>query len=90
MGTNLKPLPKKEILLTNHHAIVLACWFTGIKYVKKLFKRLEARSGQLTAKEGWSDNIVNCYLIKMDLTCDRKPLPYIDIKPTDLSYITRK
>ena len=50
----------------------------------------EARNDQQTAKKAWSDYIVNCYINKMVLACDRKPLPIIDINRTDLNYITRK
>ena len=42
---------------------------------------------QNTAKKAWSDYIVNCSLDKMDLTCDRKPLSYININPNDLNDI---
>ena len=56
----------------------------GIKYVKQFRKWLEARKDQQTAKKAWSDYIVNCYKNKLDLTCDRKPLPFLDINRSDL------
>ena len=30
--------------------------------------------------------MVDRYLNTLDLTCDRNPLPFIDIKPTDLNH----
>ena len=34
--------------------------------------------------------MVDCYLKKLDLICDRKPLPFIDINPTALNHIILK
>ena len=34
--------------------------------------------------------MVDCYLNKLDLTCDRKPPPFIDIKPNGLNHIILK
>ena len=34
--------------------------------------------------------MVDWYLNKLDLTCDRKPLPAIDINPTSLNHINLK
>ena len=49
--------------------------------IEKWFRKwLEARNDQHTATKAWSEYIVNCNLIELDSTCDRKPLPYIDIK----------
>ena len=61
-----------------------------IKYEKQIDKWLEARNDQQTARKTWSDDVVNCYLNKLDLTCAKKPIPFIHINPTDLNYITRK
>ena len=36
------------------------------------------------------DSMVDWYLNKLDLTCDRKPLPLIDINPTGLNHIILK
>ena len=48
---------------------------------------MEARTDQHTARKAWSDYSVICYLNKLNLTCDRKLLPYIDINPSHiLSY----
>ena len=65
-------------------------WLTSIKYEKQLRKGFEATNDPQTAKKAWSDYIVSGYLYELDLTCDSKPLPYIDINPIDLNYITRK
>ena len=45
------------------------------------------RNDQRTAKKASRDYMVDRYLNKMDLTCDRKPLLFIDLKPTDLNHI---
>ena len=70
--------------------MVSASWLTSIKYVKQFGKWLEARNDRQTAREAWIDYIVNCYLNILDLTCDRKPSPFIDINPTDLNYVIKK
>ena len=57
---------------------------------KQIRKWLEAGNDQQTARNAWSDYIVNCYLNKLDLTSASKPLPFIDNNPTDLNYISRK
>ena len=57
---------------------------------KQIRKWLEAGNDQQTARKTQSDYIVTCSLKKLDLTCARKPLPYIDINTIDLNYITRK
>ena len=62
----------------------------SIKYEKPINKWLQARNDQQTARKAWSDYVVNCYLNKLDLTCARKPIPFINFNPTDLNYITRK
>ena len=62
----------------------------SIKYEKQIHKWLEARKNQQTARKAWSDYVVNCYLNKLDLTCARKPIPFIHINPTGLSDLTRK
>ena len=62
----------------------------SIKYEKQTHKWLEARNDQQTARKVWSDYVVNCFLNKLVLTCARKPIPFINITPTDLNYITRK
>ena len=51
---------------------------------------MEARNDQQTAKKAWSDYIINCYFEKLDLTCDRTPLAFIDNNQSDLNYVTRK
>ena len=61
-----------------------------LKYEKQIHKWLQERNDQETARKAWSDYVVNCYLNKLDLTCARKPIPIIHIKPTDLNFITRK
>ena len=60
------------------------------KYEKQIHKSLEARNDQQTTRKSWSDYAVNCYLYKLDLTCNRKTIPFIYINPTDLNYKTRK
>ena len=62
----------------------------SIKYEKQIHKWLEARNDQQTARKAWSGYVVNYYLNKLDLTCARKPTPFIHINPSDLNYITRK
>ena len=62
----------------------------SIKYEKQIHKWLEARNDQQTARKAWSDYVVDCYLTKLDLTCARKPIPFIHINSTDLNYINRK
>ena len=62
----------------------------SIKYEKQIHKWMEARNDQQTARKAWSDYVVNYYLNKLDLTCARKPIPFIHINLTDLNYITRK
>ena len=61
----------------------------SIKYEKQIHKWLEARNDQQSARKAWSNYVVNCYLNKLDLTCARKPIPFIHINPTDFNYITR-
>ena len=80
-GTNLEPLPEKEILYTTNHAVVSASSFTSIKFVKQFRKWLEARKDQHTARKLWSEYTVDCYLNKLHLNCDKKPLPFLDITP---------
>ena len=55
----------------------------SIKYEKQIHKRLEAGNDHQTARKAWNDNVVNCYLNKMNLTCARKAIPFININPTD-------
>ena len=83
MATNLGHLPENEWLKTSHHALVSASWFTSSKCVKQFGKWLKAENDQPTATKAWSDDIADCYLNKLDLTYDRKQLPFIDINPTD-------
>ena len=47
----------------------------------------EARNDQCTARKAWRDYMVNWYLDKLDLTNDRKPLPFVDVNPTGLKHI---
>ena len=54
-----------------------------MKFVKQFRKGFEARSDQRTPRKAWGDYMVDWYLKKMDLTYDRKPLPFIDNNPTD-------
>ena len=61
----------------------------NIKYEKQIDKWFEEKNDQQTARKAWSDYVVKCYLNKLDLTCARKPIPFIHINPTDLNYITR-
>ena len=56
----------------------------GYQVYKTVPKWLEARKDQQTAKKAWRDYLVNCYINKLDLTCDRKPLPFLDINRSDL------
>ena len=62
----------------------------SIKYIKQFRKWLEAKTDQHIAGKFWSGYIVICFLNKLNLTCDRKPLPYIDMNPTYLNYRTKK
>ena len=62
----------------------------NIKYEKQIHKWLEARNDQQSARKAWSDYVDNCYLKILDLTCARKPIPFLHINPTNLNYITRK
>ena len=62
----------------------------SIKYVEQFRKWFEARTDQHAARKAWSDYIVICYINKLNLTCDRKLLPCIDINPTYLNYRTKK
>ena len=38
----------------------------------------------------WRDYIVDRYLNKLDLTCERESVPFIDINPTCLNHIFLK
>ena len=60
------------------------------KYQNQIREWLEARTDQDTARKAWSDYIVICYINKLNLTCDRKLLLYIDINSTCLNYKTKK
>ena len=62
----------------------------SFKYIKQFRKWFEARNDQYIAREARSDYIVIFYLNKLNLTCDRKALPNIDLNPTCLNYRTRK
>ena len=41
-------------------------------------------------EKAWRDYMIDSYLNKLDLTCNRKPLPFIDINPTGLNHIILK
>ena len=54
--------------------------------MKQFRKWLEARNDQQTAKKAWRVYMIDWYLNKLDLTCNRKPFPIIGINPTDLNH----
>ena len=62
----------------------------SIKFVKQFRKWFEARKDKRTARKARRDYMVDWYLNKLDLTCDRKPLPFIDINSTNLNHIIWK
>ena len=41
-------------------------------------------------EKAWRDYMLDWYLKELDLTCDRRPLPFIDINPTCLNHIILK
>ena len=41
-------------------------------------------------EKAWRDYMIDWYLNKLDLTCDRKPLPIIDLNPTGLNHVNLK
>ena len=86
VGAQLKPMPWKEILYINHHAIVSVGWFMSMRFEKQFPKWLEGRNDQGTARKAWRDYMVDWYLNKLDFSCDRKPLPFRDINPTNLNH----
>ena len=90
MATILKPIPWKETLWTNRQAVVFASSFASVNYVQQFREWMGARNDQQTARKAWSDYIVECYLNKLDISFDRKPLPFIDFNSTDLNHITWK
>ena len=51
---------------------------------------LKRETFNVQREKAWRDYIVDWYLKKLDLTCDMKPLPLIDINPTGLNHIILK
>ena len=84
MGTNLKPLLYKNPVDQSCNSF--SELIQNFKYSKRFHNSLEARNDQQKAKKLQNDYIVNCFLNSLDLTCDRKPLPYRDDNPTKLNY----
>ena len=58
----------------------------NMKFVKQFRKWFEARNDQRTARKAWRDYMLSWYLKKFDLTCDKKPLTFIDINPSGLNH----
>ena len=54
-----------------------------MKYEKQIHKWLEAGNDQQTVKKLWNDYVVNGYSNKLNLTCAKKPIPFILFHPTD-------
>ena len=61
----------------------------SIKYVKQFLNWLEAKTNQHTTTKAWSDYIVTSFLNIVDFNCDSKPLPIVDVNPTDLIHNIR-
>ena len=82
--------PVEELSDANHHSKVSTSWYTSIKDEKQIRKWFEAKNDQRTARKAWRDYMVDWYLNKVDLTCDRKLLRFIDINPNGLNHKTLK